>query len=93
MMTFAMYPPPAAPPPPPEPEPPAVPAEPVYVPSPGELCAYTHPVAYPTPGERTQLVLVTQATEDGRVRGLVLQYADEQAEFAPGQLTPLVPGG
>lgn len=60
-----------------------------YTPRPGELARYEHEVTAPTPGTRTQLILVTEVTGEGRARGLPVGYLDQAAEFPAGMLAPL----
>lgn len=53
-------------------------------PVPGEVRKY--PVGQPDGSERTQLILVTHVTEEGRVRGVPVGWEDTAADFPPGAL-------
>jgi hypothetical protein len=72
---------------------PEAPAPPEPLPAPGTLALYTQFDSYARPArDRTQVVLVTAHEDDGdggqRARGFTLGYAEDAAQFLPGQLAP-----
>lgn len=47
---------------------------------------YAYAVPQPDGSTRHQLILITGAAAEGKVLGVPVGWADEQAEFAAGQL-------